>query len=294
MMTAGQTVDGGVAGDAGNGASNTSDGATDAGAPTDPRIPCDVNAQADAQACPGPSAACCAGFCTDTATDPTNCGACGVACTAHQFCTGVQCTDAVIANVCANANATVVLDQYAADIEGGTAIGAALTANCTPPTNVVQRNEDAGGVTAPTTGRPITGPGNTFVSGGGSYGHIGIAYLDMMALTPLYPYVSGNEYDIMQRSTGAKIVSTTFDALTAQHDYFFVETVVEPISGTLSFSGIGMLAPGTLAAGYYIGANIMPNRANYPLAWYIFEWTDTNGNSIPDAADTFTMVASGM
>ena len=132
------------------------------------------------------------------------------------------------------------------------------------------------------------------VTGGGGYGHIGIAYLDMMNLTPLFPSVNGQEYDVIERATGAKIVSTTFTALTAQHDYFYVELAVEPLSGTLSVSGVGMQAPGTVAAGYYLAAEIIPNRANYPKAWYLFEWTDENGNSLPDAPDTFSPVASGM
>jgi len=259
------------------------------------RIPCDADAQADAHACPGASTvACCGGFCVDTAADPRNCGGCGVSCTDHQFCTGVHCDEAVIANVCGNPSATVVLDQYEADNEGGAAIGAALLANCVPPPNVVQRNEDAGGVTDPATGRPITGVGNTFVNGGGSWGHPSIGYLDMMQLTPLYSSVMGDQYYVVERSTGKNILSTTFESLTAQHDYFYVELAVEPVSGTLSFSGVGMLAPGTMAAGYYLGAEIVPNRANYPNAWYLFEWTDTNGDSIPNAADSFVEMTSGM
>jgi hypothetical protein len=273
------------------------DAGLDAGPEASSLVPCDMDAEADAadaEVCSGPSTmACCSGFCVDTALDPRNCGQCGVACTAHQFCTGVQCDDAVVANVCGNPSATVVLDIYGADDEGGTAIGVALAAICTPPTNVVYRNEDAGGVTDPTTGRPITGVGNTFVTGGGGYGHVGIAYLDMMNLTPLFPSVTGDEYDVVERSTGTNVVSTTFEALTSQHDYFYIELAVEPISGTLSVSGVGLLAPGTVAAGYYLGAVVIPNRASYPNNWYLFEWTDTNGDSIANAGDTFTQVATG-
>jgi hypothetical protein len=285
-LDAGPTLDADSSMDAGDG----SDGAfVDAGPPL---IPCDVDAQADAQTCVGPATeACCGGFCADTARDPRNCGQCGVVCTTHQFCTGLQCDDAIVANVCGNLGATVVFDQYAADNEGGASIGAALAASC--GTNVVQLAEDAGGVTDPTTGRPITGPGNTFVTGGGGFGHVGIAYLDSMNLTPLYPFVTGDEYDVIQRSTGAKVVSTTFEALTPQHDFFYIELAVEPESGTLSVSGVGMLAYGTVAAGYYIGAQIIPNRASYTKAWYLFEWTDTTNDMIPDLGDTFTQVAMG-
>jgi hypothetical protein len=277
---------------------DAADGAIlDGGTEASSLVPCDVDAQADAadaQTCVGPAtAACCGGFCIDTARDPRNCGQCGVVCTPHQFCTGVQCDDAVLANVCGNPSATVVLDPYPPDNEGGAAIGAGLAANCTPPTTVVQVNADAGNALDPTTGRPITGVGNTSVTGGGAYGQPGISYLDTAGLSPLYLYVNGNEYDIVQRSTGNDIVPSTFTAITAQHDYFFVEMVVEPQSGTLSLAGVGMLSQGTLAAGYYIGSVIIPNRASYPNAWYVYQWDDTNQDSIPNAGDTYTQIASG-
>jgi hypothetical protein len=257
-------------------------------------IACDVDAQPDARTCTGPTTvACCGGFCANTALDPNNCGHCGVACTTHQFCTGIQCDDAIVANVCGNPAATVVLDQYPADNEGGAAIGAALVANCVPATTVVQANQDDGGVVDPATGRPITGCGNTFVTGGGGFGQRGISYLDVSGISPLYPQVNGNEYDIVERATGTNALSTTVTVLTAQHDYFYVQLAVEPQSGTLCFSGVGLEGPGTLAAGYYLSTEIIPHRASYLDSWYIYEWTDTNGDSVANQGDTFMQLASG-
>jgi hypothetical protein len=252
------------------------------------RIPCDVNSQA----CSGTSTPlCCSGFCTDPAKDPRNCGQCGVSCTNHQFCTGVQCDDAVVANVCANPAATVVFDQYIADNQAASAFGAALSASCVPPTTVVQQNQGAGAVD-PASGRPITGVGNTLVTAGGAFGQPGIAYLDNNRLSFLYLAASGDEYDIIEQSSGRKVVSALMATLTTQHDFFYVQMAVEPQSGTLSFAGVGIFAPGTGAAGYYVPAEIIPNRANYPKAWYVFEWTDTNGDSIANAGDTFTQTAA--
>jgi Stigma-specific protein, Stig1 len=273
---------------------------SDGGPDASPLIPCDVDAQADAQTCPGPATvACCAGYCVNTAADPRNCGHCGVACTGHQFCTGTQCDEAVLANLCGNPSATIVLDQYTADNQGAGAIGTALMANCVPPTNIAYRYEDAGGeggaVTDPATGRPNTGVGNTFITGGGGYGHVGVAYLDMMALTPLFPSVitNGTEYQVIKRATGTAVLDVPYSSLTATHDYFYVELVVEPQSGTLVISGVGTLAPGTVAAGYYLSATIIPNLTNYPNSWYLFEWTDMNSDSTPNAGDTFTQIATG-
>jgi hypothetical protein len=270
---------------------------SDGGPDANPRIPCDVDAQA---ACPGPATvACCAGYCVNTAADPRNCGHCGVACTEHQFCTGTQCDQAVLANLCGNPSGTIVLDQYTADNQGAGSIGTALMANCVPPTNIAYRYEDAGGeggaVTDPATGRPNTGVGNTFITGGGGYGHVGVAYLDMMALTPLFPSVinNGTEYQVIKRATGTAALDVPYSSLTASHDYFWVDLVVEPQSGTLVVSGVGTLAPGTVAAGYYLSATIIPNLATYTNSWYLFEWTDMNSDSTPNAGDTFTQIATG-
>ena len=59
------------------------------------------------------------------------------------------------------------------------------------------------------------------------------------------------------------MVTTAVTALTAHHDFFYVQLSVEPKSGTLCFSAVGMLSPGTAAAGYYAGVELIPNRAKY-------------------------------
>src|SRR5580704_5692554 len=124
------TPEGGDAGDAGDGGAEAEAGPA--------RIPCDVDAQAPCTG--GATVQCCGGFCTDTATDPTNCGHCGVGCTSHQFCTGTECDDAIIANVCKNPRGTVVLDPYGPDNEGGIELGAALVTSCVPVPTIVQRS----------------------------------------------------------------------------------------------------------------------------------------------------------
>ncbi len=285
--------DAGTVGDGGSDAADAVAADADAGPPEAGPVPCDVDAQADAQTCLGPATmACCNGFCADTAADPRNCGHCGNGCTDTQFCTGVQCDDAILANICGNPKATVVLDIFPTDNEAGAVIGAALVANCVPPTTVVALNQDAGGVLDPTTGRPITGVGNTSINGGGSYAQQGLHYLEDAGLTPLYWNLTGQNYDIIDRATGTNVVATTPADVNANHDYFYVQLAVEPQSGTLCFSGVGLGGYGTQAASYYLSAVIIPNRATYTKAWYVYEWTDTNNDSIGNAGDTFALVAS--
>jgi hypothetical protein len=81
--------------------------------------------------------------------------------------------------------------------------------------------------------------------------------------------------------------------LTQHHDYFYIELVVEPQSGTLCLGAVGILDPGTTAAGYWIANQVVPNRASYPDAWYVYEWTDTNNDGVADTGDTFALIAHG-
>jgi hypothetical protein len=253
-------------------------------------IACDVDA---ASPC-GDSGVltCCNGACVNTAADPTNCGSCGNACTSTQFCTGTKCDDLIVANICDNPLATISLDPYTADDTAGAAIGAGLAA-CTPAVTVTQVNQSDGGIVDPVTGRPITGVGNTFVTGGGGFGQLGDHYLDSQALTRLYVTADGVTEQIVDRKTGTNLVNDVDTDLTIHHDYFYVQLTVEPISGTLCFMGVGMLQYGTEAAGYYVGAVMIPNHASYTDTWYVYEWTDTNNDGVANDGDTFTMMTSG-
>jgi hypothetical protein len=289
--------------DAGDGAANqpdaadagggTVDGAMEAGLDagldaTPPGPPCDAQAACNSDAS---TVMCCGGYCIDTSKDPANCGQCGNACTAQQFCTGTACDDAIIANVCANAKGTVALDPYDTDNDAGVAIGAALAASCVPATTIVDVSQFATGVTEVGSGRPITGPGNTFITGGGGYGQTGVQYMEQ-SLTALYLTGDGTTGQIRKRD-GTAIVDVQGSTLTSQHDFFYVQLTVEPKSGTLCFSGVGMLSPGTLAAGYYVGSVMIPNRSTYTSSWYVYQWDDTNGDSVADNGDTFSLVMQG-
>jgi hypothetical protein len=289
--------------DAGDGAANqqpdasdggTLDGSVDGGADTGldaspPGPPCDAQAACNTDAS---TVMCCSGYCIDTSKDPANCGQCGNACTARQFCTGTACDDAIIANVCANARGTVAFDPYDTDNDAGASMGAALAAQCVPAPTIVQVSQFTAGVTeVGGSGRPITGPGNTFITGGGGYGQTGVAYMEQ-SLTALYLTGDGTRGQIRKRD-GTAIVDILGSTLTSQHDFFYVQLTVEPKSGTLCFSSVGMLSPGTLAAGYFVGSVMIPNRATYTSSWYVYQWDDTNGDLAPDNGDTFGLVMQG-
>jgi hypothetical protein len=234
---------------------------------------------------------CCGSSCIDLAKDPLNCGACGRACTLTQFCSGSKCNEAVFANVCENANATVVKDPYDPDNAAGKLVGAALAASCAPPTVVVEKDQGAAGV-LDFSNRPLGGVGMTYVTGGGSFGQKTIDYMDKAALTPIYLSGDGTNVEFKVRRTGTTLVTAPITTLTDSHDYFFVELAVEPVSGTLCFSVQGMFGGGTAAGAFWASTEVVPKRATYTDAWYAYEWTDS-GDKLPDATDTFRLIAKG-
>ena len=287
-------------GDSGEGSADASDAGADAADSSDGSdgeagtvlIPC-VDAGDGGPSCSG-SLMCCGIWCVDTTRDPQNCGSCGNACSATQFCTGVACDDAILKNVCDNPKATVVFDIYPPDNDAGVGLATALSTGCTPGVTFVTSDEDGGTAQDPATGRPLTGPGNTFIAGGGAFGQGGVAYMDGHALTTVTLGTDGTNAWYRNRKTGTNVVIFPVSMLTAQHDYFLLELSVEPVSGSLCLFEIGANAPGTTAGAYYFQTNVMPQRATFTDAWYLYEWTDTDSNLVPSAGDTFTLLAQGM
>jgi hypothetical protein len=286
--------DAGDAGDSGEGG-DARDGQSEAGDAGDGGSSDSASGAGEAGAigtCPG-ALTCCGGWCTNTAKDPRNCGSCGNACSSTQFCTGVVCDDAVVKNVCGNPVATVVDDPFSPDNTAGSVLGTALMSGCTPGVTVRTTSQDSGIAQDPASGRPLTGPGDTLVAGGGFFGQASVLYMEKNALVGVYAGSDATSSWIRSSQTNANIVSTATAALTTQHDYFVVEVGVEPVSGTLCLYGYGLMAPGTTAASYYFQNYVIGNRPMFPNAWYVYEWTDTDNDGVPSSGDTFSPIANG-
>jgi hypothetical protein len=264
-------------------------GAADSGGP----IPVPSGPPCSPQGTCAGTLTCCGGQCVDTTKDPRNCGQCGSACDAGQFCTGVSCEDATLANVCANPKGTVVSGTFQNDNTAEQQLETAIKSACTGMTVVEASQSGSEGVVDPVSGAPITGVGDTFVSAGGSFGQMAVGYMDKAASTPVFVREDGSALSFVQRATGTVVASAPTSTLTASHDLFLVELAVEPAKGTLCFFNVGLYGPGTVAASVYVSSEILPNRQKYAQAWYVYEWTDANGNATPDMADTFKLTAQG-
>ena len=241
--------------------------------------------------CASGETCCNSAYCSDLAKDPQNCGACGVACSAQQFCSGSACADAVVKNVCANAHATTVFDELDADDDAGARVGSAIVANC-GSIQLDSVTQGASGTMDPSSGRPLTGPGDTYVAAGGEFGQKAVAYMNATRDAPVFTVADGTSASFVRTSDGSTIVQAAVSNLTAHHDYFVIYAAAEPVSGTLVFAVYGFYAPGTAAGAYWFQSQPASAFSSMTKQYYVYEWTDTNNDGAPNAADTFTLLAS--
>jgi hypothetical protein len=233
---------------------------------------------------------CCDDRCADLTRDHSACLACGTMCAADQFCASTGCVKGTLASVCTSAHVTFLKDGLNVDDAQDDVLSAALVAGCTTkPAVTTVKQEDAGTIN-PKTGQPFVGGGNMQVVVGGPFGQSLIRYLDMAGVTPIYStYDNGEQFRL--RSGGTPPVNVT--GSTDVQDWFIIETVVDPTSGTLMFAIDGFQLQGTTAGVWYFANHILPSLSSYTDSYYVFEWNDVDGDKQPSSADTFTQVTSG-
>ena len=236
---------------------------------------------------------CCSAHCVDTARDIAHCGACTVACSPSQFCTGTACAPTVFTNVCLNPRVTVLLDDLVVDGDAGVTIGNALQAGCAPTPTLRVVGVDAGVINA-SNGRPLVRSSELVVAAGGSFRQKLVDYLESNNVSPAYDSSNSTILSFSARDGGgATLVSAMESTVTPSHDYFLVELVREPGNGSLSLLAYGFRAPGTQAAAWYFNASMLPNHATLGDSWYLVEWTDGNANGLPDSLSEFSVVGHG-
>ena len=250
-------------------------------------------------ACAG-SFVCCNEHCVDTTLDPKHCGACGATCPTTQFCANASapsvCRTNILAHVCNAKHATFLLDGLPADQEATVLVHGAFAARCTPPPLAKTVSQSVSTAINTTTGQPVVGGGELLVAVGGDSAQRLVNYLEDSGTTRIY-----NEYDglntlwFKRRDASNTVLATvTRSTLTPTHDFFVVEVVLDPISGTLSLVVYGLDSPGTKAGAYYFATTILPSIATYTNGWYLYEWMGINADGGAGPGDTFTQLASGL
>jgi hypothetical protein len=193
-------------------------------------------------------------------------------------------------NLCAEGSAVVLLDGRQPDDDAGLKLGLALETGCPGMLwTAVDAGVDAG--IDPASGKPVTSAGTVLVAAGGPFVQELVAYLEVNA-SPVY-FASDSNYDYFNRRDAGNIVTALTTAITSAHDYFVVELVMDPSTGTLSLVSYGFNYPGTAASEWYFANRVLPGSGTSTAGWYVVEWTDTDGNGVPDSADTFTVIAFG-
>jgi hypothetical protein len=133
------------------------------------------------------------------------------------------------------------------------------------------------------TGRLLT-PGKTVLMFGGPNPHLCVRYLEQQGLTPVHfradSDAAGTWVKFIETSTGTAKVNVLASNIDFEHeDYFLIESLFDA-NGNQVFISYGFDWKGTWAAGLLI-QTIYPNIQTYTNNYYIFHWTDTNGDGIP-------------
>lgn len=228
-------------------------------------------------------------------TDVAHCGACGAVCSNSQFCGRTGCSAAIVANVCQGTQLTFLTDTLSNDDTDTATIQTALLAKCIPvPATTVVANDSATNVNA-TSGEPVTG--NVFVVLGGPYRQTLVQYLENHGVTSVYYAFDASHGGFNGRSADGGVDPSLsqflYTDLDGAHSSFVIETVRDPASGTLLLALYGLDAAGTDAATFYFVNHFLPNLGAFTSSYYVYDWSDGNGNKTPDDADTFTLKSSG-
>jgi hypothetical protein len=237
---------------------------------------------------------CCSLYCVDVQRDIQNCGFCGNACASNAFCNGTQCLPVAFQNICSDPSATVLVDATTVDGDAGVQIASILLdGGCAtaPAVRFVTDAVDAGVLDS--SGKPLVGGSELLIAAGGPFVQPVVYYLEQGA-SPVFHTGTATDHVLILRADGGVLVDAGVSTLGASHDFFVLELVREPTNGSLTLVAYGFAGPGTPAGVWYLGNVVLPDASTYPQTWFVVEWTDTNNDGIPNAGDTFGLIASGM
>jgi hypothetical protein len=198
----------------------------------------------------------------------------------------------VFADICRFTSGVIVKNGAVEDEVLGPPLGMALARHCQNGATFIEKSQDDPTVLVPATGRPLIGPTQLGVLIGGEYYGRAVGYLDSVD-SPVAVSQSGNNYTATNRATGQVIRTWDLTQLHNAHDFVIVQVIREPTSGSFLVHECGHFLNGTRAGAYYLDTVLGPGLATDTRTFYVVEWTDQNGDQLPNAGDTFALVASG-
>jgi len=267
---------------------------------------CSAENEGQSTGCEG-GQVCCSQRCSDLRVDSRNCGACGNACDSGQFCgltacagagadSCVTCHDTALASVCSVAKVTVILDSTKNTSDGnrvpGRAIGAALRDICVPKPVLSEAEQDSVEALNITTGRPVSDSSELLVVAGGPFFQSVEGYLEAQKIAPLYWVAKSDVTEYRKTATNELVVSLPIAGDHDSHDFFIIQFMHDPASGSLILNEQGFWLSGTVAGAYQLMHGLLPDLNQQDKAWYAYEWTDLDGDKAPDL-DEIQLLSSG-
>jgi hypothetical protein len=246
---------------------------------------------------------CCVNRCAETAVDRTACGGCGVTCTGTDYCGKSGCGTTVVAHVCDAPKVTILLDGLPVDDAISYSFRDTLATSCAAAAAVEVVSQDGSPLLNPSSGRPLGRGGDLFVQIGGPWGQHLLKYLENAGISPVFSQYTNTLDGFFGRSTNgaASVIAQappgTIEAkpgeLNDGHDLFVIETILEPTLGSRTLAIYGLFAPGTTAGAWFFAHQVLPALPTYTDDYYVYEWTDKDGDRAPGTADEFRLVGSG-
>jgi hypothetical protein len=118
-------------------------------------------------------------------------------------------------------------------------------------------------------------------------------FLEQQRSIPVY---NGGAYPTIQfirSADDAVIGASTFPESTASHDMIVIQIGRERVTGTAALVLYGFHPNGTRAAAWQFAHVMAPKLESYGEAYYVYDWTDTNGDELPNAGDSWRLLGSG-
>ncbi|MCA3012204.1 MAG: hypothetical protein INH41_07360 [Myxococcaceae bacterium] len=244
----------------------------------------------------GANAACCAGACTPT-NSLTNCGGCNVRCGVDQFCDGTVCRNQTFPEFCANRSVFAIYDGRPLDDAATNVLASTIRNHCSTQTVIQYGPQTNAAWVDQANGALRLGGGSTVVTAGGPFPNRPVQWLERTRQATKVFFASNgvDTFYFRRRSDNSNVVAFPQASCSSSRDVFLVHLVTDPASGTLVLLSYGLCSGGfgTQTGAWYWANVMLPNRQSYPDSWYVYEWLDTNSNTLPDLSDTFTLRGSG-
>jgi hypothetical protein len=199
----------------------------------------------------------------------------------------------VVANMCELALATALLDGAPPDDRAAADVLSALSEHCPAPPATRALDQLRADVINPTDGRIVVSGGELLVLAGGPYFNRAAGFLERDRSAPVYNAGAQPAIEFVRSADGAVVGSSTFPESTPSHDMIVIQVARERITGTLALMLYGFHPNGTLAAAWHFVHVMAPDLGSYREAYYVYDWTDTSGDQVPNAGDTWRLLGSG-